>query len=130
MTTNMRSGVSNIRSKFTTPGWCKFCKIWTSFFNAASCFVGNLFFSITYKKYILILINFTKNISCEIDFTKFWWTYFDCHSVTWFPVNPTINNTKLTRTQNFIRENLVGFWNIFFFLVRLFRSAIKFRYLF
>ena len=76
----------------------------------------------------LFLINFTKNISCEIDFTKFWWTYFDCHSVTWFPVNPTINNTKLTRTQNFIRENLVGFWNIFFFLVRLFRSAIKFRW--
>ena len=49
MTTKIRSGVSNIRSKLTTPGWCKFCKMETSFFKAASCLVGNLFFSMTCK---------------------------------------------------------------------------------
>ena len=50
MTTKILSGVSNILSKFTTPGWCKFCKMDTSFFRAASCFVGKRSLSITLNK--------------------------------------------------------------------------------
>ncbi len=49
MTTKILSGVSNIRSRLTTPGWCRFCRIDTSFFRAASCFVGNRNLSITWK---------------------------------------------------------------------------------
>lgn len=45
--TKIRSGVSNIRSKLTTPGCDKFCSIATSFFNWASCLVGNRNLSIT-----------------------------------------------------------------------------------
>ncbi len=47
MTTNIRSSVSNIRSKLTTPGCDKFCNIETSFFSWASCLVGNRNLSIT-----------------------------------------------------------------------------------
>lgn len=47
ITTKMRSAVSNIQSKFTTPGCSNFPRIATSFFKAASCLVGNLSLSIT-----------------------------------------------------------------------------------
>lgn len=47
ITTKIRSTVSNIQSKFTTPGCSNLPRIATSFFKAASCFVGNLSLSIT-----------------------------------------------------------------------------------
>ena len=39
-------------------------------------------------------------------------TYFDCHGMSWSSMSSAINYTKLTRTQNFIGENLVSFRNI------------------
>jgi len=47
MTTKIRSVVSNIQSRFTTPGCSNFPRMATSFFKAASCLVGNLSLSIT-----------------------------------------------------------------------------------
>lgn len=45
--TKIRSGVSNIHSKLTTP-WCeRFCKMDTSFLSWASCLVGKRSLSIT-----------------------------------------------------------------------------------
>lgn len=62
ITTNIRSGVSNILSKFTTPGCDKFWSIATSFLSCASCFVGNRILSITWKEYTKINIkNNTKH---------------------------------------------------------------------
>jgi hypothetical protein len=47
ITTKIRSAVSNIQSKFTTPGCSNFPRMATSFFKAASCFVGNRSLSMT-----------------------------------------------------------------------------------
>lgn len=47
MTTNIRPGVSNMRSKLTTPGWQRFCRMATSFLSWASCLVGKRSLSIT-----------------------------------------------------------------------------------
>lgn len=47
MTTKIRSGVSNMRSKLTTPGCERFCRIQTSFLSWSACLVGKRILSMT-----------------------------------------------------------------------------------
>ena len=54
-------------------------------------------------------------------------SYLDSHGMSTCSMYSPINDAKLTRPQNFIGENLVGFRNVFFILFRfwLFRSSTK-----
>lgn len=70
MTTKIRCVVSNIQSKFTTPGCSNFPRMETSFFNAASCLVGNLSLSITLIATVLpdfLCLPKTKNYLSKIN---------------------------------------------------------------
>ena len=54
-------------------------------------------------------------------------SYLDSHGMSTCSMHSPINDAKLTRPQNFIGENLVGFRNVFFILFRfwLFRSSTE-----